>query len=329
MRTFFKFLVVVILAAGVWLAWMLMTPYGPSIEKFVLLRPGSSTRQIAVDLRSAGIVRSVPAFLVLHYARGERSLKAGEYRFDYPATALEVYDRLARGDVVTHTVVIPEGYSLFEIAGAIEAAGLATREQFVTVARSDTALISDMDPGATSLEGYLFPDTYQFSRVQSTRDLAAAMVRRFRQEAHALGISSDARRVVTLASIVEKETSVPEERALVAGVYVNRLQKNMALAADPTVVYAAQLAGRYRGTIYRSDLDFDSPYNTYRYAGLPPGPIANPGRAALEAALKPAATDYFYFVSNNHGAHRFARTSDEHARNVAAYRRAVAQEGSR
>lgn len=327
LRALFKFLVVVILAAGVWLAWMLMDPYGPSTEKFILLRPGSSTRQIATDLRSAGIVRSVPAFLMLHYARGERSLKAGEYRFDHPATALEVYDRLSRGDVITHTVVIPEGYSLFEIAAAIEEAGLATREQFLKVAQSETTLIADLDPGAASLEGYLFPDTYQFSRVQSPRDLAAAMVRRFRQEAHALGLSADVRRVVTLASIVEKETSVPEERALVAGVYTNRLQGNMALAADPTVAYAAQLAGRYRGTIYKSDLEYDSPYNTYRYAGLPPGPVANPGRAALEAALKPATTDYFYFVSDNHGAHRFARTSQEHARNVAVYRRAVAQEG--
>jgi UPF0755 protein len=272
------------------------------------------------------VVRSVPAFLLLHYARGERTLKAGEYRFDHPATPLEVYDRLARGDAITHTVVVPEGFSLFEIAGAIEAAGLATREQFLRVASSETSLVSDLDPAAASLEGYLFPDTYQFSRVQTTRDLAAAMVRRFRQEAHALVLSSDVRRVVTLASIVEKETSVPEERPLVAGVYVNRLQKNMVLAADPTVVYAAQLAGRYRGTLYQSDLEFDSPYNTYRYAGLPPGPIANPGRAALEAAMKPAATDYYYFVADNQGAHRFARTAEEHARNVAAYRHAVAQE---
>ncbi|MGH9649040.1 MAG: endolytic transglycosylase MltG [Terriglobales bacterium] len=326
LRTLFKLFVLAILTAGAWLAWVLLVPYGPTIEKFVLLGPGSSTRQIALDLHSAGIVRSVPAFLLLHYSQGERILKAGEYRFDHPATAFEVYDRLARGDVVTHTVVVPEGFSLYEIAGAIEAAGLATRDQFVKVASSETALISDLDPGATSLEGYLFPDTYQFSRVQSPRDLAAAMVRRFRQEAHSLGIASDARRIVTLASIVEKETSVPEERPLVAGVYTNRLRRNMALAADPTVVYAAQLAGRYRGAIYKSDLEFDSPYNTYRYAGLPPGPIANPGRAALEAALEPAATDYYYFVSDNHGAHRFARTPQEHARNVAAYRRAVAQE---
>ena len=329
MRTFLKLLLLALLAAGAWLAWMLLVPYGPGIEKFVLLRPGSSVRHIAADLHSAGVVRNVPAFLLLHYARGEKILKAGEYRFDHPATALEVYDRLVHGDVITHTVVIPEGLSQFEIAAAVEAAGLTTREQFLQVARTETALVSDLDPAATSLEGYLFPDTYQFSRVQSPRDLAAAMVRRFRQEAQALGLSSDVRRVVTLASIVEKETSVPEERAVVAGVYANRLQRRMVLAADPTVAYAAQLAGRYRGTIYKSDLEFDSPYNTYRNAGLPPGPIANPGRAALEAALKPAATDYYYFVSDNHGAHRFARTEREHVRNVAAYRRAVAREGSR
>ncbi len=326
MRTLFKLLLLALLAAGAWLAWMLLVPYGPAREKFVLLRPGTSARQIAVDLHAAGVVRSVPAFLLLHYARGQQALKAGEYRFDHPATPLEVYQRLARGDVVTHTVVIPEGFSVFEIASAMEAAGLATRGQFLKVAQSETALISDLDPGAASLEGYLFPDTYQFSRVQSPRDLAAAMVRRFRQEAGSLGLASDLRRVVTLASIVEKETSVPEERALVAGVYANRLQTKMVLAADPTVVYAAQLAGRYRGTIYKSDLEFDSPYNTYRKAGLPPGPIANPGRAALGAAMKPAATDYYYFVSDNHGAHRFARTAAEHARNVAAYRRAVARE---
>ncbi len=317
------------LAAGAWLAWTLLVPYGPSIEKLILLRPRSSARSIATDLHAAGVVRSVPAFLVLHYARGQRTLKAGEYRFDHPATALEVYDRLVRGDVVTHTVVIPEGFSRFEIAVAVETAGLATRQQFLEVTRTETALVSDLDPAAVSLEGYLFPDTYQFSRMQSPRDLAAAMVRRFRQEAQELGLSSDVHPVVTLASIVEKETSVPEERALVAGVYANRLQKGMPLAADPTVVYAAQLAGRYRGTIYKSDLAFNSPYNTYRFSGLPPGPIANPGRAALEAAMKPAETDHFYFVSDNRGAHRFARTEREHASNVAAYRRAVSEERQR
>ncbi len=329
MRTFLKLLLLALLATGAWLAWVLAVPRGAAIEKLVLVRPGTPARHIAADLDSAGVIRSLPAFLLWHYVRGQKTLKAGEYRFNHPATALEVYDRLVRGDVVTHTVVIPEGFSQFEIAAAVEAAGLATREQFLQVARTETELISDLDPGAASLEGYLFPDTYQFSRVQSTRDLAAAMVRRFRQEAQSLGLASNVRTVVTLASIVEKETRVAEERPVVAGVYSNRLQKRMVLAADPTVAYAAQLAGRYRGTIYKSDLAFDSPYNTYRYAGLPPGPIANPGRAALEAAMKPAATDYYYFVSNNQGAHRFARSEREHARNVAAYRRAVAQEGPR
>ncbi|MCI0348200.1 MAG: endolytic transglycosylase MltG, partial [Acidobacteriales bacterium] len=165
-------------------------------------------------------------------------------------------------------------------------------------------------------------DTYRFMRTQSLDDMAAAMVRRFRQEARSLGLNGEFHRVVTMASIVEKETSVAEERPLVASVYYNRLARKMGLYADPTVVYAAQLAGRYRGTIYQSDLQFNSPYNTYRYRGLPPGPIANPGRASLQAAMQPANSDYLYFVSDNNGGHRFARTSREHGRNVALYRNA-------
>jgi len=183
-------------------------------------------------------------------------------------------------------------------------------------------MIRDLDPAAPSLEGYLFPDTYQFTRTQSLRDIAAAMTRRFRQEAKAIGLTSDLHRVVTLASIVEKETAVAEERPLVAGVYSNRMARRMGLDADPSVMYAALLAGRYTGVIHLSDLQYDSPYNTYKYAGLPPGPIANPGRTALEAAMHPAGTDYLYFVrGDDQGHHRFARTLEEHSRNVAAYRR--------
>jgi UPF0755 protein len=155
--------------------------------------------------------------------------------------------------------------------------------------------------------------------------MAAAMVHRFRQAAREAGVTQNFHDIVTMASVVEKETSVAEERPEVAGVFYNRLQKNMVLATDPSVIYAALLSNRYRGTIYASDLQFDSPYNTYRYAGLPPGPICSPGKAALEAALHPASTDYLYFVSDNQGHHRFSRTAGEHARNVAAYRRAVAQ----
>jgi UPF0755 protein len=149
------------------------------------------------------------------------------------------------------------------------------------------------------------------------------MIKRFRQEAHVLGLSDDVHRVVTMASIVEKETAVPDERPLIAGVFYNRLTQRMALDTDPSVIYAALLANRYRGTIYESDLKFSSPYNTYRNAGLPPGPIANPGKDSLLAAMHPAKTDYLYFVSDNQGHHRFARTLEEHQQNVAQYRRAV------
>jgi UPF0755 protein len=196
----------------------------------------------------------------------------------------------------------------------------------MTAAKSDTFLVRDIDPDAKSLEGYLFPDTYQFTRIDTAHDIVATMVHRFRREAQTIGLlgNADMHRIVTMASIVEKETADPKERPMVAAVYYNRLQKNMTLAADPSVIYAALLAGRYRGTIYESDLHFDSPYNTYRYPGLPPGPIANPGLASLQAAMHPARTDFLYFVSDNNGHHRFARDPAEHARNVAAYRRSVA-----
>ena len=320
----FRALAILVLIAalltGGWLAYSLYQPTGPLTEKFVLVRPGSSARRIAADLQSAGLIHSSSAFLALHYYRGRPPLKAGEYRFDHPADAFEVYDRLSRGDIIIRAVIIPEGYNIFDVAAALEAAGFGTQQQFLAVARSDVSLVSDLDPAARSLEGYLFPDTYHFTRTQNLHDIAATMVRRFRQEARSLGLDSNFHTVVTLASIVEKETAVPEERPVVAGVFQNRMDRNMLLATDPSVVYAALLAGRYRGVIHQSDLEFDSPYNTYRYPGLPPGPIANPGRSALQAAMHPAHTDFYFFVSDNQGRHRFAATAAEHARNVARYR---------
>jgi len=321
-----KALLRIILAAAfgvaLWLLFALFVPLRPATQQqSVLLRPGWSSRRIALELHNAGVVRSANAFLLIHYLR-VRPLKAGEYLFDRPETTLEVYDRIARGDIYFHSVVVPEGFNLFDVAGAIEASGLASRAEFLDQARAALPLISDLDPQAISLEGYLFPDTYRFTRTQSLRDMIATMVRRFRQEQRALNLAGDVHRIVTLASIVEKETAVAEERPQVAGVYANRLRRNMALDADPSVIYAALLAGRYNGAIHQSDLQSDSPYNTYRYPGLPPGPICNPGRASLEAALHPAANDFLYFVSDAQGHHRFARTLDEHQRNVAQYRRA-------
>lgn len=327
MRTFFVIVLLLILAVAGWFSWAALLPVTPSQATFVLLRPGWTTRHIARELQQDGVIRSADAFLLLHYAQGLGSLKAGEYKFDSPANALQVRRRVLRGDVYVRTVQVPEGYNIYDIANVVEQAGLGSAADFVTAAKGDLFLIKDLDPSATTLEGYLFPDTYHFTRIDSAHEIAAAMVHHFRQEAQKIGLlrKGDVHRIVTVASIVEKETAVAEERPLVASVYYNRLARNMLLGADPSVVYAALVAGRYRGTIYQSDLQFDSPYNTYKYAGLPPGPIANPGTASLEAAMNPAQTDYLYFVSDNNGHHRFSRTAEEHERNVAAYRRAVAQ----
>jgi UPF0755 protein len=220
----------------------------------------------------------------------------------------------------------------------METAGLGPADDFLKVAQSDTGLISDLAPGAHSLEGYLFPDTYEFTRTMSMHEMAAAMVRQFRQVGNQVGLTaattqtvdlrpamaySSPQDLVTMASIVEKETAVAEERPLVASVYWNRLAKHIALDADPSIIYAELLAGNYSGALHHADMHFPSPYNTYRYAGLPPGPIGNPGKSALEAAMHPAQTDYYYFVADAQGHHRFAHTLEEHNRNVAAYRRAM------
>ena len=301
----------------------MLDPIGPAGQQFVTIRPKTPTRQIAADLKHAGTIRSSTAFLLLYAASGRRTIKAGEYAFDHPATAFEVYDRLARGDVFVRSVVIPEGFNMFDVADALHAAKVCTRDEFLKVARNDVSLISDIDPKATSLEGYLFPDTYRFSPIESVHDVAATMTKRFRQATAPSGLSSssDVHRVVTMASIVEKETAVANERPLVAGVFENRLSHRIALATDPSVIYASKLIGKFDGTIHQSDLSLDSPYNTYKNAGLPPGPIANPGIESLKAAMHPTQTDYLYFVANNKGGHNFSRTIEEHNHNVALYRR--------
>jgi UPF0755 protein len=325
-RTLFTLVVVLVLAFAIWFAWAALLPLQPSQATFVLLRPGWGTRHIARELQQQGVIRSSAAFLMVQYAKGLKTLKAGEYKFDQPANATEVWRRLVQGDVYARTVVVPEGFNMYDIAAAVEQAGLGPASDFLTAAQGDLFLLRDIDPNAKSLEGYLFPDTYQFTRIDTAHDIAAAMVHRFRREAQSIGLLSnpDMHRIVTMASIVEKETADPSERPLVAGVYYNRLTRNMLLAADPSVIYAALLAHRYRGTIYESDLQFDSPYNTYKNPGLPPGPIANPGLASLQAAMHPTQTEFLYFVSDNNGHHRFARDAEEHARNVAAYRHSVA-----
>jgi UPF0755 protein len=321
-----KVLIILLLAvfgALGWLAWAVFTPVTPAGQKFVLLRPGYSTRKIASELKAAGVIENERAFLIWHYFHRKRSMKAGEYLFEKTATLADVHDRLAHGDIFVHTVVIPEGYTMFDIAQAVEQAGLGSQEEFLRVATSDTDLIQDLSPEARSLEGYLFPDTYEFTRTQSVREIVAVMVRHFRQVANAIGLTTEVHPTVIMASIVEKETANAAERPMVASVYYNRLTKRMALDADPSVIYAELLAGVYQGALHHADMQVNSPYNTYRYPGLPPGPIGNPGRSALEAAMHPAKSDYLYFVSDGQGHHRFARNLQEHNKNVTAYRRAV------
>lgn len=276
-----------------------------------------------MELKSAGVIRDVYAFVLWHRFHRKHSLKAGEYLFDKRANAVEVHDRLARGDIYVHTVVIPEGYTIFDIAQAIQDAGLGRSQEFLQVAMSDTALIADLAPEAKTLEGYLFPNTYEFTRTQSMQEMAAAMVKQFRQVAREIELTRDVQRTVTVASIIEKETAVPEERPLVASVYCNRLAKNIALQADPSIIYAELLQGSYDGALHHADMRFHSAYNTYQHPGLPPGPIGNPGKTSLEAALHPATTDYYYFVSDGNGHHRFAHSLEDHNRNVAALRRVM------
>jgi UPF0755 protein len=356
-------ILIAILAAAGWLAWAVLTPVAVSGQTFVMLRPGYSTHRIAAELKKAGVIRSERAFVLWHYLRHQRSLKAGEYLFEKPANLKEVQRRLQRGDVYFHTVVVPEGYTMFDIARAIEEAGLGPAADFLKVAQTDTQLISDIAPDAHSLEGYLFPDTYNFTRMMNMEEMAGVMVCQFRIVAQQIGLieasqggepgsnskpasahvggcvtvqfrdvndspsialdPSTLERTVTMASIVEKETAVPEERPLVASVYYNRLGKRIALDADPSIIYAELLAGTYQGALHHADMQFSSPYNTYRNAGLPPGPIGNPGRSALEAAMHPAQSDYYYFVADAQGHHRFAKTIEEHNKNVEAYRKAM------
>jgi UPF0755 protein len=346
-RTVSILLLLAVLALGGWLAWALTQPVTPVGQTFVLLHPGYSTRQIATELQSARVIRSADAFVLWHYLHHKHSLKAGEYLFDKSASSLEVHRRLVHGDVYFHTVVIPEGYNMFDIAQAIQNAGLGSSEEFLKVATSDTAFIADLAPDAKTLEGFLFPNTYEFTRMQTMPEIAAAMVKQFRQVAREIGLtdahmadvkntavqsndarsndaqSNDVQQTVILASIIEKETAAPEERPLVASVYYNRMARHGALQADPSVIYAELLQGTYGGALHHSDMRFNSDYNTYTHPGLPPGPIGNPGKSSLEAAMHPAVTDYLYFVSNGNGHHRFARSLEEHNKNVAAYRKVM------
>jgi UPF0755 protein len=253
-------------------------------------------------------------------------LQAGEYEFKREDSAWDVFDRIARGDIYYYEVTIPEGSNIFDIAAILERAGAVGGTQFLAAARK-TDLIRDIDSRAVTLEGYLFPSTYRLTRHTTVEQLCQKMTSEFRREWQQLGAdSSDIHATVTLASLVEKETGVKSERPLVSSVFHNRLERNIPLQCDPTTIYAALLEDRYRGAIFKSDLESRSAYNTYQHAGLPPGPITNPGAASLKAALAPAQSSFLYFVAkgDGSGSHNFASDYGEHQRNVAAYRHSPA-----
>src|SRR5262245_59973859 len=296
-----------------------------SAEQFVEVAQGQGSRAIGRRLVETGVVRDELTFRIALLLSGRaRELKAGEYRFDQPMSAVEVIDRIAKGDVYQRLLTFAEGLTITEMADVFEERGFGSAADFVRAA-SDPTPIRDLEPAAPDLEGYLFPETYALPRTASAAEVVKQMVGFFKDRfdadlrAKSAGDGLSIREAVTLASLVEKETAQPAERPLVAAVYRNRLQNHMPMQADPTVIYAMQKAGKYNGNIRRDDLQIDSRYNTYRYPGLPPGPIASPGRAALQAAVRPADVKYLYFVSRNDGSHAFASTLAEHSRNVARW----------
>jgi UPF0755 protein len=303
----------------------LTTPYRGFAEPevFVELPAGASVRAIGRSLAAAGVVRDETTFRIAVWKLDAgRSLKAGEYVFREPASPEQIVERLSRGDVFLRSITFPEGLTLREMAEVFASRGFGDARGFLDAA-SDASLIRDIDPAAPDLEGYLFPETYALPRAGTASDLVRAMVAQFRKvhaevrpDAGPGGPVRPLREMVTLASLVEKETAVADERPIVAAVYANRLRIGMPLQCDPTVIYALVRAGQWSGNLTRANLQVDSRYNTYRYPGLPPGPIANPGRGAIAAAYTPADVDFLYFVSRNDGSHVFSTTLAEHNRNV-------------
>lgn len=330
-------LLLAIVGAAAWMWFSIEQPYqGFSAQGvFVDLPHGASSRTAARILKQNGVIRSAFTFEVYARRHARRRLQAGEYFFDHAISAHDVFWQIADGHIYEQQFTVREGETIFDIAHDLEAQKLMTADEFLAAAQTPD-LIRDIAPHAKTLEGFLFPATYFLPRHPTPADVTAEMVRKFKEEWQRIAPAESKHdttglehgrpvvSVVTLASLVERETPKREERPLVAGAFENRLRKRIPLQCDPTVIYALQDAGQYNGTLRGADLHFASPYNTYVHPGLPPGPIGNPGEASLRAALQPAQTDYLYFVANTQGGHFFAATLSEHNRNVTKYRRLLA-----
>jgi UPF0755 protein len=324
-------LIAAVLLLILWVSWFSFEFSSPSkhpAEDVTFeVKTGDTAKDIAKNLEDQGFIRAKWAFVLgyrLFYSG--QSLKAGEYTFQLPISAKNALLILTKGKVKLYPVTIPEGLSRRETANHLESSLSIDSAEFLKVS-ADKSLISDLDPAAENLEGYLFPETYSFPKGSDVKEVSTAMVTQFRKvfsegwikKAEEMGMST--REVVILASLIEKETSYSKERSLISAVFHNRLRIGMKLDCDPTIIYVLKEEGRFKDRLRTKDLKLDSPYNTYLYGGLPPGPIANPGKGSLEAALYPSDVDYLYFVSKNDGSHHFSHSFREHQNAVNKYQR--------
>ena len=296
-------------------------------ETRVLIVAGDTAADIAVTLENTGVIDSARFFRWHVRSQGDDYfLQKGEYRFREPLSIIEVAAKIHRGEVHYYKVTLPEGLSVEEITKRLAAEGFGEASRYQQLIESPD-LISDLDPKAKDLEGYLFPETYFFSLGMDEGEILETLTNRFRSTwnserqhlSNQLGFTL--RETISLAALIEKETALASERPLISAVFHNRLRRNMKLECDPTVIYAVKQVKKYDGTIHQSDLNLDSPYNTYKYPGLPPGPIANPGADSIDAALRPSPVPYLYFVAKNDGTHFFSSNYRDHRRAVLAYQR--------
>lgn len=328
--------ILLLIICGAFSYWLYSSLRKPKVhdkaEQYISIEKGTPPAEIVARLAAEGIIADrIPTLIYLRTFGDPASLKAGEYQFASPITPLQVLAELEKGEERTTKLTIPEGYTRFDIARRIVELfpqNPPTDESRILEMMNDTSLISDIAPEARNLEGYMYPNTYRFPRDEKPEAIISTLVGQFRKvwkpewadRARELGRTVN--EIVTIGSLVETESKVPEERATVASVIYNRLAKRIPLGIDQTAVYVAKMQNRWDGTINKSDLEADSPYNTRRYGGLPPGPISSVSESALLAALYPAQTDYIYYVLNveaNDGSHNFFAAAAEFERAKAEY----------
>ena len=301
------------------------TPAGTSkVEQVVEIKPGMTLRQVSNHLAKNKLLDEPSAFVLYTYLQGKQNrIKTGEYQFSPSVPPWKILESLTNGKGILYTVTIPEGYRITEIAELFEKKGLANKEEFIAETRNKELLEAFNISSSDSLEGYLYPETYKFSKSAGAKRIIKTLVDTFKQRVQKPELMQQAKagkltfhEIVTLASLIEKETGLGTERKLISSVFHNRLVKKMRLQTDPTVIYAMV---NFDGNIRKKDLSIDSPYNTYKYHGLPPGPIASPGLDSIRAALEPDHSDYLYFVSRKNGSHQFSTNYKDHNRAVQKY----------